>query len=384
MDFVRGISRYALRGHGAPDGIMQSQDTFKLRGKLVYLENDFRCYYATEADARYGRHKYPFDSVGALNRTFAMMLATGTCQYYLDLVHSFYEPIFREIAAEQIKVLDTLPPVQGLTPYECAIAAGRDSVYYTKRIFHDSIIGESVGFVMRHFNRMAIPYRSLTVEDRLEDGVVPPQKFYIMTSSIMLTKEQRQKLLERFEREKATVVWLYSAGCTYPGQSPSAESNADFLGIKTIMDKTQKRQQMFYGNKQHWHPTVKSGPWFYPVSGFDEVLGKDEKGQPVLVCKKLRGATHYYTSMPSLPVELLAELAERSGVFRYNTDARDQFWIGNDYVSIYAVASGMKSIQLPAGMQLVSVLGPVKGVFRSGEKFFLHAGQTAIFRVEKK
>ena len=149
------------------------------------------------------------------------------------------------------------------------------------------------------------------------------------------------------------------------------------------MEMKQKSISMAYADGMLWAPVNSCSPWFYPTGGFDEVLGKDASdGRPVLVRKNLRGTTHYFATQLSLPVELLAELAEKAGVHRYNRDTIDQWWIGNDFLSVYAVTAGQKTVRLPKNTQLSSVLSPVKGIIKDGESFFMPAGQTAIFHVE--
>ena len=383
IDYVRGISRYILRKHGAPDGLMVLADTFKLRGKLVWVEQDFRSYSTSDVDAQYGRFKYPYDTIGSLNRTLGMTLATGTSEYFLDLTHAFYEPCIREAAKPHFQILQSLPSVKGLTPCECAIVASKESAYYTKRNSHDTVMNAATSYITGHFNRTAIPYRYLTLEDLEEDGLVPPLKFYVMTAPVVMTAQQRQKLLERFEREKATVVWLYAAGPTYPSRTPDTKANGDFLGLQFELEMKPQSMSMIYGEGKVWAPVNSCSPWFYPTGGFDEVLGKDASdGRPVLVRKHLRGATHYFATQLSLPVELLAELAENAGVHRYNKDATDQWWIGNDYLTIYAVTSGEKKVTLPPNTQMTAILGSVKGIVNNGDSFFMPAGQTAIFHVE--
>lgn len=61
--------------------------------------------------------------------------------------------------------------------------------------------------------------------------MIPPQKLYIMTNLLMLTKEERNTLKKRLEREKAAVVWLYAPGVFYPENGPSAGNISDLLGI---------------------------------------------------------------------------------------------------------------------------------------------------------
>lgn len=385
VDFVRAPSRYSLRKQGASDGIMQIPDSYKLRGKLVYIEQDFRSYTAIESDGKYGRQNYPVDSIGTLNRAFAMMLASGCSQYILDFGRWLYEPIMLNILAVQEKVFRDLPPVSGTTPYQAAIVGGEYSVYYTQRNGPFTIVNGATDRFTRKLNLLPLPFRQLLVEDLVEPGLVPPLKFYVMLAPVMLTDQQRTALLRRFEAEKATVIWLYAAGVTRPGKKPDAAANCDFLGISTAMEMGMKRPEMFLENgESHANPNV-CQPFFYPVSGFDEVIGRDAGGRPMLVKKTLRGAVHYYATQLDLPVTLIADIARKAGVGLYAAPGADRWWIGNDIAAVYVVDGGEKSITLPAGTHLEQIIGPQlpKQVLGSGEKFPAAAGQTYIFLVKR-
>ena len=315
-----------------------------------------------------------------------MELATGVFNYWYDIAAgAFYEKAMSDICMEQRVVRDNLPAVKGTTPIETAIVLDRDSFYYTKTPVQDGLFSSAMRILL-NFNKLAIPYRNMTVQDLLDKTItVPSHKLYIMLPTLILDKEQRNALMERFQREKATVVWLYGPGAFYPLNGPSAENCADFLGIKVKMSLEKYRPEMTcgpeYGNIKCSNFRA-SAPWFLPEAGFDAVVGADAKGQPLMVRKKIGAATHYFTSLMNLPEELYARIMEGSGVHRYMDTIDDQCWIGNDVFFLYACTSGKKCPKLPSGRRARAIIGPFKGVLKSGEGFEATAGMTYGFVLE--
>ena len=151
------------------------------------------------------------------------------------------------------------------------------------------------------------------------------------------------------------------------------------------MDKTLRRPKLRSVGGAEWTTLRKSSPWFVPVSGFDEVLGRDENGNPALVVAKRNGATHYFSMLPDLPVAVVRELAERAGVRIYTPDARDPAWVGNDLVFIHTATPGAKRIATPPGTRLRRILGALpKDEYASGEEWRAEAGRTYGFAVVKE
>ena len=108
-------------------------------------------------------------------------------------------------------------------------------------------------------------------------------------------------------------------------------------------------------------------------------------GDPALVELKRNGATHYFSTLPDLPVEVIRELARRAGVHVYTPDTRDPAWIGNDLVFIHTATAGAKRITTPAGTKLKRILGGLpKDEYASGEAWYGEAGRTYGFKVVKK
>ncbi|MBQ7179317.1 MAG: hypothetical protein IJS08_18010 [Victivallales bacterium] len=384
VDAVRAPSQYARRKLGDSDGIMQAQDSFLLRGKLVYIEEDRRTFLtSSEREYQFGYYDKPFESIADNVRSMGMMLASGISRYILEFNDWYCEKSLLEPLAEQQRVYMSLPPVAGTTPKEMAIVGSRESVHYTRFNGRDTVVNGTTLYLNRNVNRLAVSYRQLVVEDLLEEGLVPPLKFYIMTAPVILSKEQRAQLMARFAREKATVLWLYAAGPTYPGETPCAKACADFLGIEMDMEDKVINPVMQYGKGKSWANPTLGTPWFYPIKGFDHVLGKDKAGRPMLVSKSINGTVHYFATQMALPMELLRELTVKAGLFHYGENLNDQWWIGNDTVTLYAVSSGTRKVVLSEGCRMEAIVGPMKGSFRNGDSINVIAGQAYIFHVKK-
>ena len=389
VDYIRAPSIYRLRRLGLPEGNQAPQDTFLLHGKVVYIECDMRTFLKEDprhTDMRISRPATAEQTVAEMDRMFAMMCATGCSYYWYDITYGAYlHPVLTERLRKQRGIYSSLPPVKGLTPTEIAVAGDRDSVYYTKHNnTTDSLLPAIAVPLVEEFPRIGAPFRMLSNADLLEEKT-PEHRFYVMYTSFMLSKEQREALLKRFEKERASVLWLYAPGAFYPDQGPRPEFCADFLGVKMRMDERKRRPRVKMTKEWGGAIGVNSrnlSPWFMPVSGYDEVLGVDDHGDPVLVCVRRNGATHYISTLTNLPIEALREMAKRAGVHLYTADTCDPAWIGNDLVFIHTATEGTKRITTPRGRRLKRLLGALdKEFLNSGEAWHGEAGRTYGFLV---
>jgi len=395
FDFTHAPLRYTLRKTGQPGALMHVWDPWVLRGKAVFIEQDVRTSYTLNKEnlgyiVYCGTPDRPQNDVGQFLRSFGCTVATGTLNYWYDLNGSqFDEKAINEAITFTNDVYMKLGPIKGTTPFEVCVVNSRDSVWYTKYAAHDNPTTMASEAIYKYVNQLAVPFRNLMVYDLLDKNVkLEKLKFYIMHPMIMLTAGQRKKLMERFEREKAVVVWLYSAGASYPTHGPSAKNNGDFLGIKFDMQLKRDTPAMTlipeFGSLKCVNYNV-SSPWFYPVSGFDRVIGKTADGKPALVEKKINGATHYFSTLTNLPVQFYADLMKKHNVKRYSkTLNSDQYWIGNDVIFLHATGSGERSLDLPAGTYAKGIAGPVPEKLASGEKFKVRSGMTYGFQIIKK
>ena len=389
VDFVQAPSRYAYRKVGMSDHIMQPFDTYLLYGKQVFCEQDIRT--ATGPLDRSRTYASPgdtvADSIGQLNRALGMMLATGTEMYYYDISKgALYDKVFRRTIVDQQNFLKKQSRRENLIPPEVAVIGHRDSAYMIKAAGGDGVFTGAVSGLFRRINELAIPYRSFSLDELLDDKItVPAHKVYIMLPTLVLSQKERERLLNRFEKESASVVWLYAAAPFYPGKTPSAKNNADFLGVKYRMQKglMQPEIQLVpeWGGHRGKNMNI-TGPWFYPESNYDKVLGKDHSGQAVLVSKKIRKSTHYLSTLTNLPMAFYSKLLKDSGVRNYVETQNDPVWVGNNVLFIHAKSSGRKTLNLPENCQAKGVIGPCRNTLKNNESFDAVVGQTYGFSIE--
>ena len=392
VDYIRAPSIYRLRRLGLPEGNQAPQDTFLLHGKVVYIECDMRTFAKEDprhTDMRISRPATAKQTLAEMNRMFGMMVATDCSYYWYDITYGAYlHPVLTSLLKKQREIYSALPPVRGHTPVEIAVAGDRDSVYYTMHNNNvDSLLPAIAVPLVEEFPRIGAPFRMLSNADLLE-GKAPEHRFYVMYTSFMLSKEQREALLKRFERERASVLWIYAPGAFYPDKGPKAEYCADFLGVKMRLDERKRRPRIHVTKEWGGDLGVNSralSPWFMPISGYDEVLGVDDHGDPVLVCVRRNGATHYISTLTNLPVETLREMAKRAGVHLYTPDTSDPAWIGSDTVFLHTATTGEKRITTPRGRKLKRLVGPLdKDLVDSGEAWQGEAGETYGFLVVEK
>ena len=386
VDYVWGPSFYTWRYPGMSDSPMQAAESFTSHGKLVIVEQDLRTFSEnSQYESRNGKLNTVEQSIGAMNRAFGMTLARGIGMHWMEMYESWFrEKVLLELMAEQQKIYRSLPPVQGTTPVEVCIVSDQKSAFYAKHNAGDGAHRALIGELMRRFNEAGFPFRHVLLADLLQHELIPPQKLYIMTNLLMLTKEERNTLKKRLEREKAAVVWLYAPGVFYPENGPSAGNISDLLGIGMKMVAKWMAPVMElndgWGSNTVSNPNV-SGPWFFPESGFKDVIGTVGGKTPALVSWEKNGVRNYFTSLMYLPPQVIRSIAGRAGVHLYNRECGDPLWIGNDVVFLHAKTGGMKSIQLHPGMKMRAISGPFQGEFRSGEFWNAEAGQTYGFLV---
>ena len=389
VNFFRAPAGYASRRLGMAGSISVPWATMRMRNKVVFVECDMRTPLKDNrgySDIPVARTATIDQSFDLMNRFFGKMAATGNSYYWYDITDGgFVNPALESQLKRQMELYNALPPVQNLTPREIAAVGDRDTIYYTRRNnSKDTLMEAAVRCAVRTLPKLGAPYDLCCTAD-LVSGKLPPKKFYVMYNAYMLSKEYREALLRRFEAEKASVLWLYCVGASYPDRGPKAEFCADFLGVKVRMDASKRRPKLRLEPAWGGGEAVSmfaSSPWFLPESGFDEVLGRDENGAPALVRVTRGGATHYLSTLPDLPAPVVRRLAEKSGVHFYTPDTNDPAWIGNDLVFLHCATSGSKALTLRPGTVLKQILGPdVRKTLRSGEAWFGEAGRTYGFQV---
>ena len=179
-----------------------------------------------------------------------------------------------------------------------------------------------------------------------------------------------------------TISKYMTTGVTRKDKTPSVENMGELLGMKFQMDMNYSSPVCIPvpgSGIKGYGSTISSNPWFYPVSGFDKVLGVSADKRPVLVKKVTNGVTVYFSTLTAPGLETLRKIAKDAGVHIYSTDIRHALHIGNDILTIVPNADGEAVINLPAGKKLHGFIGEYTGkVFASGDKIPVRAGVCAL------
>ena len=386
FDMCYAPSHYIRRYPGDSDEVMQAAATVTSHGKLVIVEQDMRTYWEQgEREVGNGRANSVRECIGMMDRAFGLALSRGIGTHWYNMYDGWFrEEVFYDVLKSYTDTYRQLPPVQNYTPVEVTLVSDVASALYAKHNNNDGSHRATVYETVRAMTTQNVAWRHVFVSD-LRDRKVPPSKFYIMTNMIMLSDADRKMLMERFASEKATVLWLWTAGVTRPDSGPDSRFMEDLLGIKfkTVSERLSPSVTFIPSlNVPGYTNYITSGPWFVPERGFDTVLGTLADGSPAFVQKQINGASHYFLTLMNPSVELLNELFKRAGVFRYAAPD-DPVAAGNDVIFLHARTSGEKRIMLRPGLRLRAIAGPHSGVRKSGEAWQAVAGNTYGFLVEK-
>ena len=392
VDFLRAPARYHYKKVGMPGGFMQPFTTNSLNNVICLLENDERNSYGPHEtwnlDLYTCRTYTNIETIGNLIREFAVSTVTGHSLYWKNTPRgALYEKPVLDVIRNLKNIYETLPPVQGLIKNDVAIVGDGESVYHTSSIVSGSALPVAYSGMFIHVNKLAVAYSVPVIQDMLRPDFLPPHKLYVMLPTIALTQEQRKQLMERFEREKASVLWLYSSGPVYPGKTgPNPAFNGDFLGLNCSMDERYYRDDIVFndnGEQSRFTSDFRFGPHFYAESGYDNVLYKDGKGRAVLVSKRIGNANHYFSTLPELPLPVMDHIFTLAGVRRYTECREDPIWAGNDLIFVVARTGGEKRLLTPKGTHLKAIIGPLTGDYASNEPWEAIPGMTYGFLLEK-
>ncbi|MBR2345022.1 MAG: beta-galactosidase [Lentisphaeria bacterium] len=388
VDIFWAPSIYHWRQIGMSDGVMQAAETLTSHGKLVVVEQDIRTFSEpSHMQAGNGRTDNPHQTINAMIRALGMLATRGIGTHWYDMHEIWFrENVLLEIIKNINETYMALPQVKDTTPIEVCIVSDQENAYYTRHNFARNIHKGTVYEFLRTFNRTGVPFRHVFVKDLLEKDRIPAHKFYILTNLVMMTPEKYRQLEQRFAAENATVLHLYATGASRHDAPPSAANMEELLGMKFRMDMTPRLPDftpIANVNMPAFANAIYSQPWFYPVSGFDKVLGTDRAGTPVLVKKKINGINHIFSTLTTPHVDVLRELFRNAGIHIYSPDSRNNLHIGNDLLFITATHTGNTSVNLPSNRKLRGIIGEHNGkIFESGADIPVVNGDCYGFIVE--
>lgn len=245
-------------------------------------------------------------------------------------------------------------------------------------------------------------------------------KFYIFLNTFRVTPEQKEAIHARLKRNNATALWIYApgyigenklslaamrelTGINIVEDSPMGELHVDITnrdhpitaalpeGHAYGTDVNVANIIKYYDHRVYLKdprdpgavrdlPGFRIGPRFYVNDPDATVLGRlagivqeppdgarrggrGRRGgpntplvkQPGLVVKKQDGWTSVYSSAPIVSHEVLRGIAKAAGCHIYS-DAGDVLYANRDFVVVYAVGGGKKTLRFPQKSKVIDLV----------------------------
>lgn len=201
--------------------------------------------------------------------------------------------------------------------------------------------------------------------DDLVAGRIPPAKMYVMQNAFVLDDTQREKLLDTFRRQQATVVWFYAPGYLDPEGgpvSPQAFEQLTGMRLAELSAPVADRAEPLPGSE--WCEGVAPfgtgrgdlRPQFAVQDGPRvEVIAQWPNGQAAVAVSEAAGYRSVFIGCLGAPPELFRNIARRSAVHIY-CDTNDMIETDGRFLAISATSEGSKVLVLPGPAKVFDAL----------------------------
>jgi len=216
-----------------------------------------------------------------------------------------------------------------------------------------------------HLGRMGASFDQVLIDELGSPGL-PSYRLYIMANAFYLSAEERERIRRVFQRDGATVLWVYAPG--YLNDTSASLGNmAEVTGMSMGMvdaqaeldvtltrfdhPLTQGLEEVSYGTgidrEQYlappgtfYLPKTSVSPAFYVDDPEALVLGTaSNTGRAGLAVKTVNGFISVYSAAPMLSWRLLRNLARWAGAHLYS-ESGDMIWANRSFLCIYAQSDG--------------------------------------------
>ncbi|MHB1461748.1 MAG: beta-galactosidase [Armatimonadota bacterium] len=323
IDAIVSPTSYYDRSSGGSGAMMGAFDSVRLHGKLWLTEDDTRTFLA-DPDAGFGRCADLRETLGVLQRNFAVSLTHGAGQWWGDIASRgwFNDKAIWQNNGKLVKAYNS--NIAELTKYspEIAVILDERSCYY-----HPASQDYLLHVFRQQYYRIGAPVGVYLLDD-LVAGKLPKAKMYIFLDTFRLDKNQLRAIKKQACRSGNVLLWMSDPGIVRGDVlSPSHVSEVVKLGEGT-------------------------------------------------------GCSSYYANATTLPAATLTKYAAQAGVHLYSVQ-NDVVAAGNSYVSIHASTAGPKTLHMPYECGLTSVTDGLEMDKASTFKFDMLLGETRLFHINR-
>lgn len=384
IDILASPYSYEGRLGGEPGGFMSPVDSIIAHGKLWFNEDDTRTSLVdvSKLSAQSAlwcglRASDLNESIAMLERNFGALLTHRTGTWWMDLLGAgaYNHPDIWKTIKKRAPLLTEIQ--KHPTPYrpEVGLIVDEESRAVVKNDFNESKdlrdqamkSGASVGFY--------------TLSDFII-GVVPKCKVYVFPNSYILTNAQVIQINARLDREKATAIWLYFAGCFGPkGFDTSLAERVTGLKLKSS-DGIQgsSGNGPLAGQNWGWTGSIVSRPVVDDTPNA-EILGRYTSDGLVSSASKVVG-NHRNIVVGDLAVTpaILRILFAKAGVHIW-TSGNEIIQTDGRFLMIHRGLKGLVRVSIPAGTKAEVISGNVVKCDKSNITLQFRKNSTAWLRL---
>ncbi|HOC72289.1 MAG TPA: hypothetical protein PKL54_05705 [Candidatus Hydrogenedentes bacterium] len=242
--------------------------------------------------------------------------------------------------------------------------------------------------------RAGVRTRFVLLQDVLEERA-GPSRVWLFLNAFRIDAEARERLHDRFARERASVVWLYAPGY-FDGDVSSAENIAAVTGMGVrAFEGAAAPGSLFSLSGQFLAqdaPFGAAGSWdplfHIEDEGADALARYAESGKTSLAVKSVNGEwTSIYLADPGVGPAILAEilriLEEPLFIAPGEANYFDPVYAGPGLLALHGAESGKRSVLLPDYCDVQDLFDPAVGWAQKDEFVLpLRTGETRVFSLK--
>lgn len=242
--------------------------------------------------------------------------------------------------------------------------------------------------------RAGVRTRFVLLQDVLEERV-GPSRTWLFLNAFRLDAEARERLHDRFARERASVIWLYAPGY-FDGDTAAAENISAVTGMDVrALDGPADAGSLFGLSGQFMAqdaPFGAAGAWnplFHIEDAGADALARYAGSEKTSVAvKSVDGEwTSIYVAEPGVTPALLAEilriLEEPLFIAPGEANYFDPVYAGPGLLALHGAESGKRAVILPDYCDVQDLFDPAAGWTQKDEFVLpLRTGETRVFSLK--
>ncbi len=399
LDFVNTPMDYTARSAGyccEPEGV---SDSLLLRGKVMFMENDFRTYAPDQEDQTVGAARDVADLQSMLLRNMAWSLSRGAMDYLMVAGGAYFdhEEVQEKGIAWLRPVLDMAPSLEHReTEHAIAMIIDDTSILWENGTsgFHNQAVLWQRILGLAH---CGIPYRIYLFSD-LEREEMPDYRVYLFPDLFQLTPERLALLRRKVLRDGRLAIFGPATGMIDAAGKLSTAPVSELLGVEMEMDEASSQHRVIIegndplvsrlGGCSIYGDSVAYGPIVKPAKGAVEAAGARQLGwattwwqvnRPGLFMVEQPDCRMVWSIAMPFPAPLLRELAREAGCHVWCE--RDDVVLASDTIAaVHTARPGPVTLSFPSPRPVWDLItGECLGKLLSQVTIDVKAPHTALF-----